>query len=296
MKYLRIKEISKNWNISERRITTLCVEGRIEGVKREGKFWLIPENATKPMDKRYKYNEEFKELYFLREQINKHRPLTDGEKEKLASMFVTEYTYNSNAIEGNTLTLAETELVLAGNTVNEKPLKDHLEAVGHRDAFDYILSIVKEKNTINDKTIKDIHSLVLADKPFDRGIYRKIPVKIVGAFDTPSEPYLIEENIKELIRNYKNSKKSFFEKITLFHLKFESIHPFIDGNGRCGRLLLNLMLMSEGFLPINIKFTDRNKYYNAFKSYFKDNDIKPMLNLITHYEQERLEEYLNIIK
>ena len=237
-----------------------------------------------------------KEIYILKDKITKCRPLTQGEKENIQKLFSVEYTYNSNAIEGNTLTLAETEIVLSGNTVSQKPLKDHLEAVGHRDAFEYILSLVKEKNPINERIIKDIHSLVLADKPFDRGIYRKIPVKVLGSEDTPPEPWLIEEKIKELINEYNKSENDFFENAGLFHLKFESIHPFIDGNGRTGRLILNLMLMKNDFLPINIKFTDRVRYYDCFKTFFKNRDSAPMVNLIMNYEKQMLENYLNIIK
>ena len=297
MKYLRIKEIGQIWGISERRVRVMCQRGQIEGAVRQGKLWLIPENTQKPTDGRFtKTAQQYIGLYRLRAEINRCRPLTSGEKERLAQIFTAEYTYNSNAIEGNTLTLAETELVLAGNTVSEKPLKDHLEAVGHKDAFDYILSIVREKNIVNEKIIKDIHSLVLADKPMDRGVYRKVPVRIAGAKDIPTEPYLIEEKLKQLIMDYKKSDKNLFEKISLFHLKFESIHPFIDGNGRCGRLILNLMLMQEGFLPINIKFADRVKYYECFRIYSETGDYKPMLNLITAYEKERLTEYLNIVK
>ncbi|MCU9935357.1 hypothetical protein [Mycoplasmopsis cynos] len=109
------------------------------------------------------------------------RPFTEGELARLNEEFTIEYTYNSNAIEGNSLTLRETDLVLKGLTINKKPLKDHMEAIGHKEAFDFVSELVKRKGEINEGIIKQIHYLVLADKKDDRGIYRRVPVRIMGA-------------------------------------------------------------------------------------------------------------------
>ncbi len=177
-------------------------------------------------------------------RLDKLRPLTAGEAQRLHDEFMIDFTYNSNAIEGNTLTLRETAMVLEGMTIDRKPLKDHLEAVGHRDAFLYIEKLAQNKTKLHDTEIKAIHSLVLMDRPEDKGIYRRIPVTIAGAYTEPVQPYLIEPEINTLLAQNEDRKKTMhpIERIARFHLEFEGIHPFIDGNGRTGRLLLNLEL------------------------------------------------------
>jgi Fic family protein len=159
----------------------------------------------------------------------------------LQDEFLVEFTYNSNAIEGNTLTLKETALVLEGVTIDQKPLKDHLEAVGHRDAFLYVTELVSKKTPISERVIRDIHALVLMNRPEDKGVYRRIPVRIIGALHEPPQPYLVPVQMEQLAAEFAHNKKHGIEKAALFHLNFEGIHPFIDGNGRTGRLLLKLI-------------------------------------------------------
>ena len=207
---------------------------------------------------------------------------------------MVEYTYNSNAIEGNTLTLQETALVLEGITIDRKPLKDHLEAVGHKDAFLYVQALVKETAPFSGSIIKQIHTLALMDRPTDRGIYRRIPVKIMGAYHTPPEPVVVPEQMEKLVKEFSKKKLHPIESAALFHLKFEGIHPFVDGNGRTGRLILNLFLMQNGYPPINVKFADRKRYYEAFDSYYRDNDAGAMVQLIAEYVEERLIRYIEI--
>lgn len=290
------KQASQKWGISDRRIRILCKEGKIEGAELIGKTWYIPDSTTKPIDGRIKTKTSFlNKIIELKRELDSKRPLTEGELEKLNEEFTITYTYNSNAIEGNTLTLRETDMVLRGLTIDKKPLKDHLEVVGHKEAFDYILSLVKEKTPISESIIKRVHYLVLADKPQDRGVYRRIPVSILGAKHSPVQPYLIEAKLQELLSKYLNDEEDFISKLARFHIEFEAIHPFIDGNGRTGRLLVNLELMKLGYPPIDIKFTDRMAYYNAFDSYHIKGDLKPMINLFSKYLLERLEKYILII-
>ncbi len=227
--------------------------------------------------------------------LDSRRPLTQGETERLNEQFMIEYTYNSNAIEGNTLTLRETDLVLKGITIDKKPLKDHLEALSHKEAFEFVTEIVKGKSEITESSIKQIHYLVLADKKQDRGVYRKIPVRIMGSKHIPVQPYLIEPKMNDLLMNYKTNNEHIVTKMARFHIGFEEIHPFIDGNGRCGRLLINLELMKMGFPPIDIKFTDRIKYYNAFDEYHMNGNLKAMEELIGKYINKRLDMYLAIL-
>ncbi len=217
--YMTVKEAAEKWHISERRIRVLCSQGKISGAYQEGRGWKIPQDAKKPSDGRYKSKESILDsIDRKKKELDGKRPLTQGELERLNEEFAVEYTYNSNAIEGNTLTLRETDMVLKGITVDQKPLKDHLEALGHKEAFDYVCDLVKEKAPLSEKIIKEIHSLVLMDKREDGGVYRKIPVKIVGAKTEPVQPYLIREKMEELIIGFNSSKEHIITKQARFHI------------------------------------------------------------------------------
>lgn len=242
----------------------------------------------------------FTKIEKLKLKLNQFRSLKTEELKRLREEFLIDYTYNSNAIEGNTLTLRETALILKeGITINEKPLSEHLEAVGHRDAFYLVEELVKEKQKLSEKLIKDIHTLVLMDKPEYRGVYRRIPVTIMGAVHEPPQPYMIPVLMEQLIEEYNNemNDKHIIERVALLHLRFEGIHPFIDGNGRTGRLILNLELMKEGYPPINIKFKDRKKYYDCFSDYdLKNGDSSMLIHMIAEYIEEELEKYISILE
>lgn len=303
MEYKSAAQIAAKWGISDRRVRILCEEGKIDGVIRKGRAWLIPADAKKPLDGRSTryhrndspYAEQFTKIDVLKAELDNRRPLTQGELERLREEFLIEYTYHSNAIEGNTLTLQETALVLEGVTIDKKPLKDHLEAVGHRDAFLYVQDLVKNKVPFSEHIIKQIHTLVLMDRPEDRGIYRRIPVRIMGAYHTPPDPVLVPEQMEQLIVEFRGNRKLHpVERAALFHLKFEGIHPFVDGNGRTGRLILNLMLMQAGYPPVNVKYSDRKRYYEAFDTYYRDNSQDGMIGIVMDLLEERLTQYLNL--
>ena len=296
MEYRSVAQMAEQWGVSDRRVRILCQQGKIGGVIRKGRAWLIPADAEKPIDgrtTRYQRNDSpyvelFAEVDTLKADLDKRRPLTQGELQRLREEFLIEYTYNSNAIEGNTLTLQETALVLEGVTIDKKPLKDHLEAVGHRDAFLYVQDLVKDKVPFSESIIKQIHTLVLMDRPEDRGVYRRIPVRIMGAYHVPSDPVLVPEQMENLVAEFSANKKMHpIERATMFHLKFEGIHPFVDGNGRTGRLILNLMLMQAGYPPINVKYSDRKRYYEMFDCYYRDNDQNPAISLVVENIKER---------
>ena len=295
--YITVKQAAEKWGISDRRVRGLCSEGKITGACQEGRAWKIPHDAAKPTDGRYKTKESLIPIIEEKlEELNKRRPLTEGELERLNEEFLTEYTYNSNAIEGNTLTLRETDMVLRGLTIDQKSLKEHLEVIGHKEAFDFVTELVKEKCEINERVIKQIHYLVLADKKDDRGVYRRVPVRIMGAAHETAQPYLIVTKMEELLRNYLASEEHIVTKLARFHIEFEGIHPFIDGNGRTGRLLVNLELMKAGYPPIDIKFTDRIAYYNAFDEYHVKHNLKAMESLFAKYINERLDIYLKMLQ
>lgn len=295
--YITVKQAAEKWGISDRRVRILCSEGKIPGAYQEGRSWKIPYDASKPTDGRYKISESLIPIIKTKlETLKTRRPLTEGELERLNEEFLIEYTYNSNAIEGNTLTLRETDMVLRGLTVDQKSLKEHLEVIGHKEAFDYVKHLVSENKQINEKVIKDIHYLVLANKREDRGVYRRVPVRIMGATHEPPQPYLIASKMEELLKKYKNSDEDIVTKLARFHIEFESIHPFIDGNGRTGILLVNLELMKAGYPPIDIKFTDRLKYYEAFDEYHAKHNVSAMANLFARYLNQRLDLYLSILE
>jgi Fic family protein len=293
---MNTKEAAKSWGISDRRVRILCQQGKVEGAYLQGKTWILPDGAKKPSDGRESIPSYLKTIEGLKAQLDSKRPLTPAEAKALNDEFAVEYTYDSNAIEGNTLTLRETDMVLRGLTVDKKPLKDHLEAVGHKEAFDYVCSLVQKREPLSAWTIRQIHSLVLMDRPEDKGVYRRIPVRISGAKTVPVEPALIPEKMDDLISWYNGEKDDdFLTKLALLHLGFESIHPFIDGNGRTGRLVVNLELMKLGYPPIDIKFTDRKAYYDAFDKYASTGSPNAMARLFARYLSQRLRRYLSIL-
>lgn len=294
--YITVNQAAKKWGLSDRRVRNLCLAGKIPGAYREGRAWKIPSDATKPTDGRYKSKESLIPIIEKKlEILKKRRPLTEGELERLNEEFLVEFTYNSNAIEGNTLTLRETDMVLRGLTIDQKSFKEHMEVIGHKEAFDYVRQLVSENAPISEKIIKDIHYFVLADKKDDRGVYRRVPVRIMGAAHEPVQPYLIVPKMEELLERYKSSEEDIVTKMARFHIEFEGIHPFIDGNGRTGRLLVNLELMKAGFPPIDIKFTDRLKYYQAFDEYYVKDNISAMADMFARYINQRLDLYLAIL-
>ena len=171
-----------------------------------------------------------------------------------------------------------------------------MEAVGHKEAFDYVSELVKENAPLTQSIIKQIHYLVLADKKDDRGVYRRVPVRIMGAHHEPVQPYLIKPKMEQLLQEYSANGDHIVTKLARFHIEFEGIHPFIDGNGRTGRLLVNLELMKAGYPPIDIKFTDRIAYYNAFDAYHVRHDLSKMEGLFAGNINTRLDAFLKILK
>ena len=302
MKYLKVSEVAEKWGLSSRRVRALCAQGRIAGVIRKGNLYLIPDDAAQPVDARTYVKNGQRKSYApilelvdsLKKSLDGFRPLTPAEVDAIKEVFLVEHTYNSNAIEGNTLTLQETALVLQGITIDQKPLKDHLEVVGYKEAFQYVEELAKQDKPITEFDIKSIHNLVLADRPEDCGTFRRVNVRIAGALTNPVQPFLIEPKIEELLSDYESWCKTMHivERVSIFHLRFESIHPFIDGNGRTGRLLMNLQLIKAGLPAVNIKFADRRKYYDAFDDFAKTGSTEAMTTLVGEAVVARLKEIL----
>ena len=307
MEYMTTNEAVKKWGISERRIRQLLQDNRIEGAIKVGNTWNIPIDASKPVDRRETKIDEFTinldNNYFdkvdeLNKKLNSKRPLPKATLKSLRESINLEWTYNSNGIEGNTLTLRETQVVLEGITIGGKSMKEHLEVINHEQAIEYLDELVKEENPITEWNIKNIHQLVLKEIDNDNaGKYREENVKIKGATHIPPDYLVVPELMGKLILNYKEWDKYHpIVKAALLHGELVKIHPFVDGNGRTSRLIMNLSLMNSGYLPVIIKKEKRLEYYNALDKAHITGDYTDFVKLVDELEIEMLNKYLELIK
>jgi len=226
-------------------------------------------------------------------ELNAKRPLGPAALQRIQDEFMVRYTYNSNAIEGSTLTLDETALVvLEGVSIGGKPLRHVLDAVGHSEAFNILLKRLKDGVALTEEFVKDMHYYVLMHSQTERGNYRINRVRISNSDVRLPDPEEVPGLMASLIEDIANSTLHPVEKAGVYHLDFEMIHPFIDGNGRTGRLLMNMLLMQQGYLPVDIKFSNRARYYSAFKSFQATNSYDEMVVLIAEYELQELNERL----
>ncbi len=233
-------------------------------------------------------------------KLNKLRPISKTLLLKLKERFEVEMTYNSNAIEGNTLTLKETYWVIQqGITVKGKSLKEHLEAKNHKEALDFLYEMIEHgKNfTFSEHLIKELHSLIIQD--IDKNIagrYRNIDVFIAGTEHVPPSALEVQFKMRELVSwAQKNYKKMYItEFAAIFHHKFVNIHPFQDGNGRTGRILMNIFLMQYGFPLAIIQKNDRQKYYRVLE--MADNgNYKPLVLFVAQDVLRSLNIYLDVL-
>ena len=307
MNYMTTKEASILWNISERRIRQLLTDGRIVGAIKVGTTWNIPQDSVKPEDKRLKPespkfiidlpNNYFDEIDRKKKLVDSKRPLAKETLKSLRESNILDWTYNSNAIEGNTLTLRETKVVLEGITIGGKSMKEHLEITNHREAIYFLEDLIKNKELMNEWNIKNIHRLILKEIDNDNaGIYRTENVTISGATHIPPTHYKVKEEMERLIILY-NSWSNYHPIVrsALLHGEFVKIHPFIDGNGRTSRLLMNFEVMKKGYLPIIIKAESRLSYYDALDKASVKGDYTDFVKLIAELENNMLDKYLEIL-
>jgi Fic family protein len=240
------------------------------------------------------------EIDQLHKEWSSKKPLNKLQLEKMTEFFTTQYTYNSNQIEGNTLTFQETHLVVnEGLTISGKSVREHLEAVNHNEAVTYLHEIIADKALFTEKLVKDLHFIVL--KAINRdyaGKYRNVPVRITGSEHVPCQPYLINKGMEDVFMFYENNKDTMHPVILAaeMHEQIVSVHPFLDGNGRTSRLVMNLMLLQAGFPIANIKgdLENRMKYYAALESCRKVDKSKFYL-LVAAAVRFSLEEHLNMV-
>ena len=219
--------------------------------------------------------------------LEKESPLNKGILTELESNLKTNFIYNSNAIEGNTLTLKETDIILQyGVTVKGKSLKEHEEVKGQEYAINFLKEIIKRNEPLSLRLIREFHSLVLNDDIENRGKFKQSNNEILEAGFETTPYYLVEEKLTELIEKYNGNKvDSLVTKVSHFHADFEKIHPFIDENGRTGRLLLNLELMKNGYPITVIRNEEREEYYTALETAQANADYR----LLTEFIEKSIE-------
>ena len=251
--------------------------------------------------KTYKYDFEGLEAHIKRidakkSKLDSMRPIHSYVLNKIKENLFIEWTYNSNSIEGNTLTLLETKMVIEdGMTVNGKSLREHFEVINHQEAIEYLEQLISVGNKLQSTDILDIHSLVLQkiEKEY-AGRYRNFAVRIQGANFLPPNALKVPTLIEELIDWYHHEDIALHPliKATIYHHRFAWIHPFIDGNGRTVRLTFNIHLMQEGFPPVIILRNDRKKYYDALNK-ANQGDYSKLLLLILQAAERTLDIYIS---
>jgi len=305
MSYISVKETSDKWHISERRIRLLCSESRIGGAVKIGSSWSIPLEASKPFDARESNKKKYIGLEYdfglidrLKESIDARRPFSENLAKSLHEKLIVEWTYNSNAIEGNTLTMSETKVVLEGITIGGKSVVEHLETINHREAILFIEELISNRDQLSEWNIKNIHALIL--KEIDNknaGKYREENVLISGAKHIPPTHFEINYLMQKMIAEYQSELMKFHPivRATLLHGEFVKIHPFIDGNGRTARLLLNFELMKNGYTPIIIRKVQRANYYDALDFAHTTMNYSPFIKLVSELVIESENLWLSVL-
>lgn len=240
------------------------------------------------------FEKHLERIHRKKAELDGLRPLPYIALKNLRESMTLEWTYNSNSIEGNTLTLQETKMVIEeGFTIKGKSLREHFEAVNHQDAIDFVRSLASDDYVLTDVDILTVHGLVLQkiEKDF-AGRYRNSGVRISGANFVPPNALKIDDFIAELVDWANASALDTVVKSCIFHHRFVWIHPFFDGNGRTVRLIFNLLLMKEGYPPAIILKNDRKKYYDALNAANTGNYGRLML-LIMQALERSLDIYLS---
>ena len=244
------------------------------------------------------YKNRLHEIDELKVKIDSFRPLSSNILNQIREYYKISLTYTSNALEGNTLDLAETKVVIEdGLTINGKPMKDHLETVGHADAYNKLFELVKA-NSISEKDIKCLHKLFYSKIDFENaGCYRQTPVIVTGADVEFPRPDVLNKEMQKFVAILPEIKKESHavKYAAMVHALFVNIHPFIDGNGRVARLLMNLALLQTGYNITIIPPIVRADYIRALQA-SNHNNFEPFINFISEMVFESQKEYLKIIE
>lgn len=235
----------------------------------------------------------FENIDALKTKLDQHRPLSPAIVKNLQEDLIVRWTYHSNAIEGNTLTLLETKVVLEGITVGGKALREHFEAINHRNAIYYVEDIIRKEEPFSEWQIRNIHQLILKNIDDNAGRYRQQNVLISGATTTPPDYTLLNDKMAQLIDwyNLEAYKLHPIERAAKVHANFVGIHPFIDGNGRTSRLLMNLELLKAGYPPCVITVENRLAYYEALDQWIASGKTEAFIRLVSEAVQDGFKPY-----
>ncbi len=234
-----------------------------------------------------------------KELLDQHRPLSKHTLKSLRENMLLEWTYNSNAIEGNTLTLSETKVVLEGITIGGKTMREHLEVINHKEAILFLEETAPKKEPLSEWYIRNLHRLILKSIDDENaGVYRSENVIISGAKHRPPEHFLIKERMERMMAEYNGQwqKLHSIERAALLHGEFVKIHPFIDGNGRTARLLLNFELLKSGYPPAIIKTEIRPRYYEVLDLAHTLGDYSNFIELVAECVETSLDLWLSLLK
>lgn len=239
-----------------------------------------------------------KEIDLLKAKLDNYRQFDSF---RITQALELEYTFESNRIEGNTMTLRETEMVInEGLTISGKSMREHLEAINHQEAIGFIKDLMQRNVSLNERDLLSIHNLILRGIiPEDAGRYRKVQVMIKGSSHMPSQPFMVAKEMEDYFIWYEINKNKLHPIILAaeMHERLVTIHPFIDGNGRTSRLVMNLILLQKGYIIANIKgdYDSRMQYYQSLETAQTKNNKEDFLLFVAQIEKENLERYIGII-
>lgn len=292
MQYFSVTEIAKKWNISERSVRNYCAQGRVNGAFLTGKTWNIPEEAEKP-ERSNKRKEQLTLLDILQKQKSSKYPGGIYQKTQI------DLTYNSNHIEGSCLTHDQTRYIFETNTISVENevlnVDDVIETVNHFHCIDMIID--HAKSTLTEKFIKELHLTLKSGTSdsrkdwFAMGDYKKLSNEVGGM--KVALPEEVADKIKALLTEYNAKEEKNFEDILDFHVKFERIHPFQDGNGRVGRLIMLKECLKYNIVPFIIEDNLKLFYYRGLKEW--DNE-KGYLTNICLTAQDKYKAYLDYFR
>lgn len=236
----------------------------------------------------------FAKLDTLKAQLDAQRPLPQSVVANLRENLVLNWTYHSNAIEGNTLTLQETKVALEGITIGGKTLREHFEAINHRDAIFYVEELVQQQEAMSEWHIKQLHNLVLKNIDVENaGQYRSVNVLISGAAHVPPDSLLVPEQMQKMLHWYHSEAQQLHpvERAARLHGELVKIHPFTDGNGRTSRLVMNVVLMQAGFPAALIQVEQRLAYYQALDKAHTTGDYQDFIQLVAQCVERSFKPY-----
>lgn len=228
------------------------------------------------------------------------KPLNAAQLQRMQEHFYTSYTYESNRIEGNTLSLQETFLVVnQGVTIGGKSMREHLEAINHAEAILLLEELVQQKTPLNRYVLLQLHGLILRNIDRDNaGVYRRVPVRISGSSHIPPEPWQLDALMDGYFSQYTQLRKQLHPVLLAaeMHERLVSIHPFIDGNGRTSRLVMNLVLLQNGYTIANLKgdLHSRMAYYQSLEAVRTENTKEPFYKLVLEAVRSSLQEHLEL--